>query len=93
MSVNSRLVAVELFGVPQILAGARVVHAAGDTLSGLSADLIARCPALAGRVLDPESGWLLPGYTFVVDERFTHDPTTPVAAGASVLLVSSVAGG
>ncbi|MGH2560302.1 MAG: MoaD/ThiS family protein, partial [Thermomicrobiales bacterium] len=86
-------IAVELFGVPRLLAGSRLVQAAGRTLAELAADLSARYPALRGRVIDAESGWLLAGYTFVVDERFTRDPATPVPDGASVLLVSSVAGG
>ncbi|MGH2532268.1 MAG: MoaD/ThiS family protein [Thermomicrobiales bacterium] len=86
-------VGIELFGVPQLLAGSRVVHAAGDTLADLAADLAARCPAFLGRVIDGDTRWLLPGYTFVVDEHFTRDPATPIDAGASVLLVSSVAGG
>jgi molybdopterin converting factor small subunit len=84
---------VELFGVPRLLAGARSLPAAGRTLGEVAADLGARCPALIGKVIDGESGWLLGGYTFVVDERFTRDPTCRLTAVSSVLLVSSVAGG
>lgn len=86
-------VAVELFGVPRLLTGCRVVEAAGATLLDLAANLAAQHPDLRGRVLAPESGWLLPGYTFVVDDQFTRDPATALRPGASVLLVSSVAGG
>ena len=87
------VVRVELFGVPRLLAGARTVPATGSILGQLAADLGRRCPALAGAVLDPETGWLLDGYIFVVDDRFTRDAAHPLPPGASVLLVSSVAGG
>jgi len=87
------IVAVELFGVPRLLAGARSLSAAGDTLGELAADVGRRCPALAGKVLDRDTGWLLDGYIFVVDERFTRDATLCLGVTSSVLLVSSVAGG
>src|SRR3954451_8342038 len=83
---------VELFGVPRLVAGARSVDAAGDTLAELAADLLRRQPALARRVLDPGPGWLLDGYSFVVDESFTRDHTHPLRPGTSVLLVASAAG-
>lgn len=85
--------AVELFGVPRLLTGARVVAASGATLEELAADLVRRSPALADRVLDGRTGWPLDGYCFVVDERFTRDPTLPLRAGSSVILVASAAGG
>jgi molybdopterin converting factor small subunit len=85
--------AVELFGVPRLLAGERTVLAAGETLGELAADLAKRHPVLAGRVLDPQSGWPLDGYSFVVAERFTRDPSHPLREGTSVLLVASAAGG
>ncbi len=87
------LVRVELFGVPRILAGAAAVDVAGATLGDAAVALLAACPALAGAVIDPATGWLARGYTFVVGERFTRDPDRPLAPGATVLLVSSVAGG
>ena len=86
-------VAVELFGVPRLLVGARSVRVAGRTLGEVATALALACPALVGRVLDAERGWLLGGYIFVVEERFTRDPATPLPDGAAVLLVSSVAGG
>ena len=85
--------AVELFGVPRLLVGERAVIAAGATLGDLAADLMARCPVLAGRVLDTRSGWLLDGYSFVVEEQFTRDRSCPLRAGMSLLLVASAAGG
>jgi molybdopterin converting factor small subunit len=86
-------VKVELFGVPRLLAGDRVVPAAGRTLGEIAHDLGVRYPALCGRVIDRETGWLANGYTFVVDERFTREKGRTVTTGSSVLLVSSVAGG
>lgn len=84
---------VELFGVPRVLAGRRSVNVAGATLGEVAGALGRACPALVGRVLDAEGAWLVGGYTFVVDERFTRDAATPLTGGSAVLLVSSVAGG
>src|SRR4051794_11115202 len=83
---------VELFGVPRLVAGSRAVDAAGNTLAELASDLLCRRPDLAGRVLDPYTGWPLDGYSFVVDEQFTRDQTQPLRPGTSVLLVASAAG-
>jgi molybdopterin converting factor small subunit len=86
---------VELFGVPRLAAGQRAVtvETAGSTLSDVARALAETYPALRGRVLDETTGWLLDGYLFALDERFTRDQTTPVQHGASVLLVASAAGG
>ena len=84
---------VELFGVPRVLARTRTLRVAGETLGEAAADLAAHCPELIGTVLDRETGWLLGGYTFVVDERFTRDAAVALTPASSVLLVSSVAGG
>lgn len=84
---------VELFGVPRLLAGRRSVRVTGQTLEEMAMALSRRCPALVGPVLDSETGWLLDGYTFVVDESFTRDPGYRLTPSSSVLLVSSVAGG
>jgi hypothetical protein len=84
---------IELFGVPRLLAGERVLAASGVTLADLAADLVRRYPVLAGRVLDAESGWPLAGYCFVVDEQFTRDRERPLHPETSVLLVASAAGG
>lgn len=86
-------IAVELYGVPRLLVGAARVEARGATLGTLAADLVFRAPVLVGPVLDPTTGWPCDGYAFVVDERFTRDPTTPLGPGSTVLLVASVAGG
>jgi hypothetical protein len=59
----------------------------------VAASLAQGAPQLAGPVLQADTGWLLPGYSFVVNERFTRDPSQPVTAGATILLVASAAGG
>ena len=84
---------VELFGVPRLLAGRARVSVCGATLADVAADLAQCAPQLAGPVIQAESGWLLAGYSFVVDERFTRDPAQQVPAGVSILLVASAAGG
>jgi molybdopterin converting factor small subunit len=93
VETTQALITLELYGVPQILAGQRSVALRGETLSALAAALAAHCPALSGPVLDAESDWLRNGYTFVVDGRFSRDPALPLNPGAAVLLVSSAAGG
>lgn len=84
---------IELFGVPQLLAGLPVITVRGATLAEAATDLMRQAPPLAGAVLHPDTGWPLPGYSFVVDERFTRDPALPLAATAAILLVASAAGG
>jgi len=88
-------VTVELFGVPRLAAGQRAitVEAAGGTLAEVARALAERCPALRGRVLDATTGWLLDGYLFALDERFTRDGAELVRPDSSVLLVASAAGG
>jgi hypothetical protein len=86
-------VSVELFGVPRLLVSERAIVAGGATLAELAADLVRRCPALAGRVLDAETGWPLAGYSFVVDEQFTRERGQSLRTGTSVMLVASAAGG
>jgi molybdopterin converting factor small subunit len=85
--------AVELFGVPRLLAGSRAVAASGATLGELATDLVRRQPVFAGRVLDPGTGWPLDGYSFVVDEQFTRERETPLREETTVILVASAAGG
>jgi len=84
---------VELFGVPRLIAGARSVRLRGRTLGEVASALGVAYPAMLDRVIDRETGWLLGGYTFVVDERFTTDRGRGLTSTSAVLLVSSVAGG
>ena len=86
---------VELFGVPRVVVGRRVVEVdvEGVTLGDVARALADSCPPLRGRVLDEATGWPLDGYVFALDERFTRDAGASVCAGSSVLLVASAAGG
>ena len=84
---------VELFGVPRMLVGKRLVPASGTTLAELARDLLRSWPVLGGQVLDQATGWLLEGYSFVVDERFTRDRSAAIQPTMSVMLVASAAGG
>lgn len=86
---------VELFGVPRLLVGQRIVPvtASGATLADLAFELLQSWPVLGGQVLDLATGWPLDGYSFVIDERFTRDRHEPIRPSMSVLLVASAAGG
>lgn len=86
-------VRVELFGVPRLLTGERAVDVVGVTLKDVANALGRNFPCLAGPVIDPSTAWLADGYTFVVDERFSRDPSLIIEPGSPVLLVSSLAGG
>ncbi len=93
MSTGTTAVRVEFFGSPQLLTGRRQVEVPGRTLREVAGALAHEFPALAGPVIDPATGWLNGGYIFVVDGRFTRDPSYPVGPGSTVLLVSAQAGG
>jgi molybdopterin converting factor small subunit len=93
MSTGTVTVRVELFGIPQLLTGRRQVEVPGRTLREVAGALAQQFPALAGSVVDPATGWLNGGYLFVVDGRFTRDPSCRVGPESSVLLVSAQAGG
>jgi molybdopterin converting factor small subunit len=86
-------VEIELFGVPRVVTGKRSVSVVACTLGDAANKLALAYPDLIGTVIDQGTDWLFNGYTFVVDDSFTRDPKTPLSAGVSVLLVSSVAGG
>lgn len=92
-TTETKQVRVELFGVPRLLAGEKAVDVAGVTLHDVAAGLARTFPGLAGPVINPSTAWLAEGYTFVVGERFTRDPSLIIAPGSPVLLVSSLAGG
>lgn len=95
MTVEATRYAVELYGLPALLAGQRRIEidAAVETLGDLARALLQACPQLAGPVIDPKLGWLQRGYVFVVNARFTREPTTPLSPGSEVLLVAAQAGG
>ena len=91
LSVND--VEVELFGVPRLLVGQCSLPVRGQTAGEVVSALGEASPSLVGPVIDAETGWLVDGYTLVVDEVFSRDPHRSLWDASSVLLVSSVAGG
>lgn len=92
-SLQVNHVEVELFGVPRLLVGQRSLRVNGRTTGEVVRALGAASPSLVGPVIDPDTRWLVDGYTLVVDEVFSRDPHRPLTDASSVLLVSSVAGG
>jgi sulfur-carrier protein len=74
--------------------GAREVAASGTTLREVLADVAARHPALAGRIL--AEGELAPFVNVYVegeDVRTLDGLETPVREGATVILLPAMAGG
>ena len=79
--------------MPRLLVGRRSLRVRGQTTGEVVSALGEVSPALVGPVIDADTGWLVDGYTLVVDEVFSRDPRRPLGEAGSVLLVSSVAGG
>lgn len=86
------MIRVELFEGARTLAGRAALEVEGRTLGEALADLEARCPALAPRVL--HAGRLAPHWRASLGgRRFVEDPATPLQDGETILLVSALAGG
>jgi molybdopterin converting factor small subunit len=90
------VVTVELFGLPRLLAGGRVLTLpwrTAMTLAELPAALAEACPVLRGVVVD-ESGALVAGHAVNLNGRdFVRDPSTPIRAGDHILVLSADPGG
>ena len=87
------MVRVELFGAPRLRAGAALVDVEGTTLGQALVALGFACPALAGAVLAPGGG-VHPAYKLSLNgDRFVSDPSTPLADGDALLLLSADVGG
>ena len=87
MSIN-----VELFGIPRERAGIAQMQAEGARLDEVLADLARRFPRLADVCI--AEGRLQTGYLANLNgERFVSDPSTVLAAGDSLLILSADAGG
>jgi molybdopterin converting factor small subunit len=86
------LITVELFGIPRERAGIAKTPADGARLDEVLSDLARRFPRLAeGCILH---GVLRPGYLANLNgQRFVSDPSTPLASGDSLLILSADAGG
>jgi molybdopterin converting factor small subunit len=86
------MLTIELFGIARLRAGCAAVEvAAGDLAQALDA-LVQRCPQLEPEVV--RNGQLCDGFLASHNgERFLPDPSSPLAAGDTLLIVSSQAGG
>jgi molybdopterin converting factor small subunit len=83
---------VELFGLPRHRTGVTALNVEASTLGGALREAGRLVPALADVCLTGER--LRAGYLVSLNGRtFVSDPATPLAAGDSVLIVSSDPGG
>ena len=87
-----RMITIELFGVPRLRAGTRLVALeAGDVGSALLG-LGRACPGLEGSVL--RSGRVHPGYKLSLNgDAFVTEPSTALADGDVLLLLAADVGG
>ena len=79
----------------ETVGGTSKVRATGRTLGEVIADLDARFPGFAGRVLD-ERGGLRTYVTAFIGERDARDlggTSAPIPEGSEVMLVPAMAGG
>jgi molybdopterin converting factor small subunit len=85
-------VTVEFYGIARERAGVESAPAEGRRLSEVLGHLAARFPRLAETCLD--DGRLRAGYIANLNgEQFVTDPTTVLAAGDRVLILSADVGG
>lgn len=83
---------IELFGVPRHRAGVAQIDVEAATLREALRETVRRLPQLDGTCLP--DGRLCSGYLANLNGRkFVSDPETPLAAGDSVLILSSDVGG
>lgn len=89
---DTRVVTIELFGVPRLRAGREVVAVEAASLGQALAELCAACPALEPSVV--ERGALKPHYRVAINGTLlTADPATKLSDGDVVILLSADAGG
>jgi molybdopterin converting factor small subunit len=85
-------ITVELFGIPRQRAGTAKTQAEGARLDEVLLDLARRFPRLAEACI--ANGQLQGGYLANLNgQRFVSDPSTALAAGDSLLILSADAGG
>lgn len=85
-------VIIELFGVPRLRAGVGSLTVEAATVGEALVALGRACPVLLGSVLT--GGVLDPAYTVNINgERFVTDPTTSLAEGDSLILLTMDVGG
>ena len=90
-------VTVELFGVPRLVAGRKVVALSlgdGADLGDVVVGLANVCPALVGKAIKEDLSGPMDGYVLNMNGfSFVDRLDTPVRAGDAVLLLSDQAGG
>jgi len=84
-------VRVEFFGIARQLAGCESTFVAASTLAEVIAALVARFPELGTRCFCDRG--LRDQWLFNMGGHFVRDTTSPVTAGATILLMSADAGG
>lgn len=87
------MIVVELYGVPRLRAGTGRLTVEGSSVAEALAALGRAAPVLVGSVLGPD-GAVLPAYRLSLNgDRFVSDPSTPLADGDALLLLSADVGG
>jgi molybdopterin converting factor small subunit len=82
---------VEFLGVPRERAGVAELDVPAETLGQLLTTLAARIPSLRELIVIDR---LHPAFVANLNgDQFVSDPSTPLAAGDSVLILSADAGG
>jgi len=88
---------VELFGVARLLAKTRVISLSltpDDTLAQVLSALAQRLPVLVGRVIDPDTTGLLPGFACNINGiDFVRDRNTKIRRHDKIFILSADAGG
>ena len=86
------MIHIELYGVPRLRAGMARLTVEGASV-GQALDALGRdCPALAQNLREGKG--LNPAYRLSLNgERFVVDPSTPLAGGDTLLLLSADVGG
>lgn len=86
------MITVELYGIPRVRAGVPAVAVMGQRLGEVLIAIAERFPSLGDTCLTGDR--LRPGYVANLNgQRFVTDPSTPLAAGDCVLIMSADAGG
>jgi molybdopterin converting factor small subunit len=86
-------VEIELFGMPRVVAGTRMIKVSARTIGDALEALIESAPALRSHIANAEDDGLNAGYTFVVDGSFTSNLDFSISPESEILLVSRASGG
>jgi molybdopterin-guanine dinucleotide biosynthesis protein A len=90
---SPRRIHVEFFGVPRRRAGVGRLDIEGTTLGEALRALARACPALVGSVLTTEGAVQSTAIVSLNGNRFTTEPSTPLADGDTLILLDVECGG